>query len=139
MDSVPDSLLAELLSMGFDQELIAACQLALKSSNISLTLQSATEWYAVYNCISHIKQYYMHRLLQHSTLAAQKPNESHNQLTTPSLRLGFGGTTQVGGVSRETPSADTNYSRPMSSGSTLTYNEPVKSRYFVLVNNCQMY
>ena len=47
MDPVPDSLLAELLSMGFDQELITACQLALKSSNISLTLQSATEWYAV--------------------------------------------------------------------------------------------
>ena len=79
----------------------------------------------------------MYRLLQHSTFTAQKPNESHTQSTTPSLRLGFGGAAKVGGVSKETSSAGTNYSRPMSSGSTLTYNEPVKSRYLVLVNNCQ--
>lgn len=40
-----DSLIAQLLDMGFEQESINACEAAMNSSGSPITLQSATEWY----------------------------------------------------------------------------------------------
>ena len=39
-----DSLIAQLLDMGFEQESINACEAAMNSSGSPITLQSATEW-----------------------------------------------------------------------------------------------
>jgi hypothetical protein len=58
-----DGIMAELLGMGFDTDMVTACKIAMDSSNTPITLQSATEW-----------------LL--------KNNQSHTQQTTPTLRLG---------------------------------------------------
>ena len=40
------ALLAQLLEMGFEEEQIEECQLALSTMGATVTLQSATEWYA---------------------------------------------------------------------------------------------
>ena len=46
MDIGMDSLLAELLGMGFDMEQIESCKKALNmSSSTSFNLQTALEWY----------------------------------------------------------------------------------------------
>ena len=114
-----DELVAQLLEMGFEPNLVTACQVSMGSSNTPVTLQSATEWLVIHE-LHVVNGWVVNRILQQMSSGQTTPQAT--AAAAPTLRLG--GTTAAADVPH--------ISQPLSSGSALTHHsEPLRSRSVV--------